>query len=445
MTISEIPVIGVTTPKKFELVSRNLDKFPTSMLNRVHQYFMAEAFSTTPLLAMGGVIALGAVLGGRVYKAQPMPCTSSLYVCVSARSGTGKNAPKDLITRILSDCDMLELLGGSRFTGESAIRNMLVKYPTKVMVIDEFGDKIDEGLNSNSSTIVAGGFSALKSLYSESMSTSMACEMAHNTKSTTENNASKPIKHPSLSILGLTTNEKLNKVINDELLEGGTLNRFIFLHDITRDSKINWSYVGSDTPSWLTNHLGQLSNKRCGSISGDRRKDAEWGEDSMTRNEFENAPLYTYLDIDEDMGKAFHYKIAEMNGNSIFNNLSQRWLENGNRLAIGLTVLDNPNAKRVPQEIQSWCYDFVEFHGKRFMDNYASRPTNKFAENQDYILKLMKSSKDNKISKKDLGNQKRIRGLNKHQRAELISALIDSEDIRSEVHGKAIVYILNNE
>ena len=91
MTISEIPVIGVTTPKKFELVSRNLDKFPTSMLNRVHQYFMAEAFSTTPLLAMGGVIALGAVLGGRVYKAQPMPCTSSLYVCVSARSGTGKN------------------------------------------------------------------------------------------------------------------------------------------------------------------------------------------------------------------------------------------------------------------------------------------------------------------------------------------------------------------
>jgi hypothetical protein len=140
---------------------------------------------------MGGVIALGAVLGGRVYKAQPTPCTSSLYVCVSARSGTGKNTPKDLITRILSDCDMLELLGGSRFTGESAIRNMLVKYPTKVMVIDEFGDKIDEGLNSNSSTIVAGGFSALKSLYSESMSTSMACEMAHNTKSTTENNASR--------------------------------------------------------------------------------------------------------------------------------------------------------------------------------------------------------------------------------------------------------------
>ena len=165
----------------------------------------------------------------------------------------------------------------------------------------------------------------------------------------------------------------------------------------------------------------------------------------MTRNKFENAPLYAYLKMDGDMGKAFHYKIAEMSGNSIFNNLSQRWLENGNRLAIGLTVLDNPKAQRVPQEIQSWCYDFVEFHGKRFMDNYASRPTSRFAENQDYILKLMKSRKGNKISKKDLGNQKRIRDLNVRQRAELISALIDSEDIRSEVHGKATVYILNSE
>jgi hypothetical protein len=57
----------------------------------------------------------------------------------------------------------------------------------------------------------------------------------------------------------------------------------------------------------------------------------------------------------------------------------------------------------------------------------------------------MKSRKGNKISKKDLGNQKRIRDLNVRQRAELISALIDSEDIRSEVHGKATVYILNSE
>jgi hypothetical protein len=54
-------------------------------------------------------------------------------------------------------------------------------------------------------------------------------------------------------------------------------------------------------------------------------------------------------------------------------------------------------------------------------------------------------SRNGKISKKDLGNQKRIRDLNSRQRTELISTLIDSEDIRSEVHGKAIVYILNNE
>ena len=89
MTISATAMGDTTTPKKIELVGRDLDKFPTPMLNKVHQYFMGEAFSTTPLLAMGGVIALGAVLGGRVYKAQPMPCTSSLYICVSARSGTG--------------------------------------------------------------------------------------------------------------------------------------------------------------------------------------------------------------------------------------------------------------------------------------------------------------------------------------------------------------------
>jgi len=415
-----------------EPIPEYLLAFPTETLQRIHDYFVRGCFSTTPLIAQGGVIGLSSVVAGRVFKTRQISTTSALPLCISAPSGVGKNAVKEMILRVLTECEMGELLGGGRFSSEPGIRNMLVKYPTRIMVIDEFGDKMELGLQlrRNANSHMAGGFSALKELYSETLMTSSPTEMAHNTSGRSENNASKPIEHPSLTIVGLTTNEKLLKVIDTDMLHGGTLNRFIFIRENSTVQNPNWDLVGAPIPDWLKSHMGKLSRLRTGSQSLRMRQ--EWNEAEAMAVAHETKPSYQLVNMDVDLVKNFYHEVEQIKTESgAAANLAQRWVENANRLALGLTILDNPDTRSIPQELHVWAFDFVKHHGNRFIRNYSNRAVEGFENLMNHtITKIIKlGGSQHPVSHAQLMSDRTLKNTPLKDRRLVIDTLLDNGEI----------------
>ena len=124
---------------------------------------------------------------------------------------------------------------------------MLVRYPARIMIIDEFGDKLVDALNAHNS-LMAGGFSALKDLFSDCNGVYLKQVMADTGRA--PKNAEKDIIKPCLSMLAISTPDQFHDALDQKSLEGGFINRLIIV-DSTDDEVIRNYGKNPQIPKWL--------------------------------------------------------------------------------------------------------------------------------------------------------------------------------------------------
>lgn len=412
--------------EQMELPS-SVDTFPTEMLRNIHEYCKTMSTKSTHLTAMVGVIALASVLSNRIFRSGHSNMTV-LYLVVIAISGKGKNNVKEILHTLLIEAGLNILLGAGKFTGSSALRNLLVNYPARIMVIDEFGDKLTAA-QSNGHSMEADGFSSLKDLYSDCNGIYLKQAMADSGRQS--KNAEKDIIKPCLSMVGISTPNQFNDALDKRSLEGGFINRLTIV-DASQDQVINNLGKTQPPPEWLTLHLKQFYDLRnqgdlghgAGTIAfEDIANEAFKDEPDLIEIPFSDAAFERIYEL--------HNFVTEKSGDDeLIANLTVRWLEQAMRMALALTMLDNPEAEEISLNMLNWCWEFVSFHGDKFIKAHREQPQNQFEKDRNEILKAIRKAERQGLTKKELGQINRFKSLGSKQRDDIIKVLVDDDLIR---------------
>jgi len=405
----------------------SVDTFPTERLRAIHEYCKTISTKSTHLTAMVGVIALASVLANRVFKSDH-DNLSVLYLVVIAISGKGKNNVKEILQKFLTETGLTILLGGGTFTGSSALRNLLVMYPARIMVIDEFGDKLSEAQSSRNG-LMTGGFSSLKDLFSDCNGVHLKQVMADSGGQL--KNAEKDILKPCLSTVGISTPDQFKDALDKRSLDGGFINRLITV-DTSQDKVIKNYGKKPHVPDWLKDHIKKSHVLRNNADSGYEAYATPFEEVAFKTFEtepdlieipFSDAAARRIIEIDDLI-------TAKSGDDELIGNLTVRWLEQAMRMSLALTMLDNPEAKEINLDMLNWCWEFVSFHGDKFINAHREQPQNQFEKDRNEILKAIRKAGLQGLTKKQLGQIKRFKSLGVKQRDDIIKVLVDDDLIR---------------
>jgi hypothetical protein len=370
---------------------------------------------------MLGVISLASAVTNRIFVTDEENMTP-LYLCGIAPTGKGKNNPKEITYRLLQESRLSLLIGAGNFTGSSALRNLLVKYPARLIILDEFGDKLAEALN-NRNALMTGGFSALKDLFSDCHGVHVKQAMADSGRR--NKNAEKDIVKPCLTMLGLSTPAKFHEALDGHSLEGGFINRLIIV-DASDDDVIRNFGRKSATPDWLKKHLDQFYNLRNRANQGQGVSFEDIGD-----QEYDSDPDLIEIPFSKKAAERceeLDYIVEEKAaGDEFVANLTVRWREQTMRMALVLTAFEDPDAKEVSLEAVEWCWGFISYHGDRFINAHRNKPESKLEIDRDAILDAIRGKRRQGMTKKQLGQVKRFKSLGAKSREDLIKVLVDDE------------------
>jgi hypothetical protein len=165
------PPAGVDTLSETDPVPESLLK-PGGVIQQFMDYVEKASTVHVPLFAaVGGMVLLGTLLGGKVTTQTGLK--TNLYLITLAPSGDGKNSTLDAIKLIFNslhfeagdnNIGFKSLKGPDNLASDAAIFSILQNNPVQLMLFDEVGDFF--GKISQYGSSVSGVPKALKELYS---------------------------------------------------------------------------------------------------------------------------------------------------------------------------------------------------------------------------------------------------------------------------------------
>jgi hypothetical protein len=177
------------------------------------------AFSAA-LVLLGTLISRKFVYGG---------LSSNLYILNVAPSGSGKDAPQQLIKKYLLDINKAHLLGAGDYVSDASLMDGLESKPVRLDIMDEAGG-ILKSVTSGEAQYNGKMADILAELYTSSNSRYLGRATADGTKGS--------CYRPNVSILASTTPTGLSEGISLKAIEKGLMGRFLlFLGDYDQKAK----------------------------------------------------------------------------------------------------------------------------------------------------------------------------------------------------------------
>lgn len=202
----------------------NVLQHAPSVIKTIHSNILDNSWIKQPELALGATLALMAVLCSRKVVFQGM--SPNLYILNIATSGSGKDAPQQMIKNILIDLRAEQLLGAGDYVSDASLMDSLDYKPTRLDIMDEAGG-ILKTVNSGKSDYSGKMADILAELYTTSNNKYLGRATAEGNKGT--------CYRPNVNILASTTPTGLSEGISIKAIEKGLMGRFlIFLGDNTR-------------------------------------------------------------------------------------------------------------------------------------------------------------------------------------------------------------------
>lgn len=154
---------------------------------------------------------------------------SGLYFLNVGKTGSGKEHAKTSIETALEACELSKLIGPSGYTSAGGVLSSLRDRPCHVSIIDEFGLMLTSS-QARGNHHKKDALSAIMEAFGRQMGTIR--NTGFSTASLNEKQKKQleiTIKHPSLTLLGMTTPATFYEAISAADIASGFLNRFIIV------------------------------------------------------------------------------------------------------------------------------------------------------------------------------------------------------------------------
>lgn len=414
-------------------VPPELNTLPTPKLNEFCAWFDRSAEETVTAISILAVIHLAMIVVGRGATSTMNNC-AALFLALIARSGFGKNYGKNSAKKLLRSAGVSFHIGGS-FTSPSAIFSTLRRSPSPIFHLDEFGDRLKNALHDKGGHLRAA-YDFLKEVYSathDAMESPAMATVALSSKQLAEHRKSTAAIHnPVLNLLALTTPDQLWSAVTDAQVEGGFINRIVFV-EISDESVISNRSPDFAPPQDLVKHIRNVRTYLGGpavSIMGNRSggEALDLTVDPLYSDPDEPATFrqYPFDDTSNELLDQFKDEIKRLYGRDAFmQSISARWRENAMRMAVGLAVFDDPGRKTIPAPITQWCIDYVRFYGQRFAAGLTrhAQPVEFYGKTRKAFLQAFQD-RPNGTKSGELGKSKPWRDVAVRLRTEIVADLL---------------------
>ena len=401
-------------------------------LSNIYSTILSNSWVKQKELAFGASLALMSTLCSRKVVFQGM--SPNLYVLNIAPSGSGKDAPQQMIKNILMDINAEQLLGAGDYVSDASLMNSLAHQPTRLDIMDEAGG-ILRSVNSGKSEYNGKMADVLAELYTTSNNKYLG-------RATAEGNKGSCYR-PNVNILASTTPTGFSEGVSLRAIEKGLMGRFLLFQGDSKqraERLKSFPTINANTRSVLKHWF------------------AFKPEDYFpTDKEISGIPQ-NYVELKADLK-------ANSRLDEIFNEFDELRVNTDNKDAklpiiarlyqqmIKLVIIHA--CSRVNNDVPIINMDDVEFGYKTILFYYETitEVVKKyiFANNQEKdattILNLMRDN-GGEITKTQLS--RKTRGMVKRHRESLIEDLLDSEQIIRDIKNikgknQTVYFILEEE
>jgi hypothetical protein len=207
-----------------------------------------------PSRRLGLVTALGAgatVMAQRVQG--PTGAGTHLYLMALAGTGTGKSFVLKALKNLLSAIGAIQLVVGE-FKSSVSLVETLLRLPTFLAVIDEFGDYLARLVNPNSGSYENDIMRVMKEIVTLSWD--------YYPTPSSKNNPSVLIYAPSPSLVGTSTVESFYGATRESQLPGGFLNRMVVIEEKQKTQQNPSHKINLEPPKELRAQFSPLFKPR---------------------------------------------------------------------------------------------------------------------------------------------------------------------------------------
>ena len=398
------------------------------VLETIRSNILNNAWIKQPDLALGASLTIMSTLISRKLVFQGM--SPNLYVLNISPSGSGKDAPQQIIKKILVEIGADHLLGAGDYVSDASLMDGLDVKPTRLDIMDEAGG-ILKTATSGRSEYNGKIADILAELYTCSNGKYLGRAVSEGTKGS--------CYRPNVNILASTTPTGFSEGVSLKAIEKGLLGRFLMFtgdsqakaHRLTSFPKLDvdtknilrhwWSYtppetndcVGSIPQAYLDIKATKEANNELDKIFNEF--------DALRRNSEMDNPLLPII-------ARLYQQLAKI---SLIHSVS--------RCGITTPLVDIVDVHFGYQVIMHH-FDTI----REIVDRYIFGSEN---ERKSVVVgNAIKDSGKEGISKYKLFNK--TRSLNKRERDQIIQDLLDSESItmdRAAKNGRSVtVYIWRN-
>lgn len=207
----------------------NVGTVPPGLLGDIARFIYAASPRPVPEIALAGAIGLMAGIVGRAYNVSGTGLNQ--YIMLLSATGTGKEAMALGINRLMASI-RTQVPASAGFIGPGNIRSdaALLRHMSKhsqcfVSLVGEFGSVLDQMTSPYANVSFKGLQTLLRDLYHKSGSDQMLQSTIYSDK----DKSIDPIKSPALTILGEGNPEEFYGVLDDRMISGGLLPRFLLI------------------------------------------------------------------------------------------------------------------------------------------------------------------------------------------------------------------------
>jgi hypothetical protein len=217
------------------------------VLQDVVNYYTTTAAKDQPQFAVQAALAFGSVVMGRRWVTDQRNYSGLYFVNVGV-TAAGKEHAKTVVEKLLEEAGLDKRIGPSGYTSASGVMSALIGQPTHIAIIDELG-RVLQSTKAQGNYHKADAQTILMEVFGRQDSTLRPQGYSKmGLKADEAAELDKVVRHPSLTLLSMTTPSTLFETISSKYVTDGFLGRFIIVEShIGRDvSRIRRQVPPSD-------------------------------------------------------------------------------------------------------------------------------------------------------------------------------------------------------
>lgn len=202
------------------------------VLGHAVNYYNATSPMPQPQFAVQAALAFGSTVLGRRFVTDQRNFTSLYFICI-AGTATGKEHIKACIDNLLEASGLERMIGPQGYTSASGVISALMRQPTHIAVVDEFG-RFMEAVKSGGTSHKMESITAIMEAFGRLDGTMRPLGYSTMNLSAADaaDRAKTFIKRPALTFIGITTPSTFYESMSSRYVLDGLLNRFIIVESL---------------------------------------------------------------------------------------------------------------------------------------------------------------------------------------------------------------------